>query len=302
MTSCTTRVIAVIVTYRPSPTSLQSLLEILSGQVAGIVIADNGSEGVVDAALEQFDPAFAVRIDLGSNLGIAAAINRGADVAFMRGATHVLLSDQDSAPSASMVAVLLGALNALDSQGVKVATVGPRYVDRRSGYSAPFLRTVGLRLVPVEAAMPDAPVEVDFVITSGSLVSAESWTAIGPMVDDLFIDYVDIEWGLRARARAYLSFGIVGTEMGHSLGDRRMDFLGRSVPIHSPLRHYYQIRNPLWLYRQPWIPFNWKLVDGFRLLLRFAFNSAFVSPRIDNIRYMFRGLLDGLAGRLGRFE
>lgn len=300
MTDCTPRVIAVIVTYRPSSASLRRLLDILSGQVAGIVIADNGSEGVVDAAMEHFDPSFAVRVDLGSNLGIAAAINRGADVAFERGATHLLLSDQDSAPAANMVAVLLDALNALDSGGIRVATVGPRYVD--SGYAAPFLKTVGLRLVPAETAVPNAPVEVDFVITSGSLVSAESWRVIGPMVDDLFIDYVDIEWGLRARARAYLSFGIPGTEMGHSLGDRRMNFLGQLVPIHSPLRHYYQIRNPLWLYRQPWIPLNWKLVDGFRLLLRFAFNSVFVSPRIENIRYMFRGLLDGLAGRLGRFE
>jgi len=122
------------------------------------------------------------------------------------------------------------------------------------------------------------------------------------MAGPMFIDYVDIEWGLRARWKGFASYGVPAASLSHSLGDRRMKFLGQSVPIHSPLRHYYQIRNPLWLYRQPWIALNWKLVDAFRLLLRFAFNAIFVSPRLANLRYMSRGLLDGLAGRLGRLE
>lgn len=295
------RVFAVIVTYRPDQSALHRLIGRLSPQVSGIVIADNSSDALTAETLRRAAGDKGEYVAMGGNRGVAEGLNRGVSHACALGATHLLLSDQDSDPPHDMVALLLRALDSLQAQEVRVAAVGPSYVDPRSGYVAPFLRTRGLRLAVVDAGQGE-PVEVDFVITSGALVPVASWAAVGPMAGPMFIDYVDIEWGLRAKAVGYRSFGVPSARMMHSLGDRRMAFLGRSVPIHSPLRHYYQIRNPLWLYRQPWIPMHWKLVDGFRLLLRFVFNSVFVAPRLENFRCMLRGLVHGLAGRLGRYD
>jgi rhamnosyltransferase len=294
--------VAIIVTFRPEAATLRRLVDALRPQVGGLVVVDNGSAGVARACLEGLPPAFASYLDMGENRGVAEALNRGAAAAFAAGASHVMLFDQDSLPAADMTARLLSACGELESQGRRVATVGPQYVDPLTGYVSPFVATRGLWLGPVAPGTPSSPVEVDFVITSGSLIPRASWDAVGPMAGPLFIDYVDIEWGLRARAKGFATFGVPAARLSHSLGDRRMNFLGLLVPIHSPLRHYYQIRNPLWLYRQPWIALNWKLVDAFRLLLRFVFKSVFVAPRLTNIRYMSRGLLHGLAGRLGRFE
>lgn len=295
-------VVAVIVTFRPERGALGSLIECLLSQVDSLVVADNGSDGVVQACLEGLPSGFSCYLDMGGNQGVAEALNRGVEMAFELGATHVVLFDQDSVPAQDMTAQLLSAHRDLEARGYRVATVGPQYADPRSGYVAPFLITKGLWLRPVRSATRSSPVEVDFVITSGALISRASWEAIGPMAGPMFIDYVDIEWGLRARLKGFVSYGLASARLSHSLGDRRMNFLGQSVPIHSPLRHYYQIRNPLWIYRQKGIPLNWKVVDGCRLLLRFAFNSTFVAPRLKNARYMFRGFLDGLAGRLGRRE
>ncbi len=295
------RVFAVIVTYRPDHAALNRLIGRLSPQVSGIVIADNSSDAETAETLQRAAGNEGEYVSMGDNRGVAEGLNRGASHACARGATHLLLMDQDSDPPDDMVQLLLHALDSLQAQEVRVAAVGPRYVDPRSGYVAPFVRTQGLRLAMVDSDQ-DESVEVDFVITSGALVPVASWAAIGPMAGPMFIDYVDIEWGLRARAVGYRSFGVHAARMGHSLGDRRMAFLGQSVPIHSPLRHYYQIRNPLWLYRQSWIPMHWKLVDGFRLLLRFVFNAVFVAPRLENFRCMLRGLIHGLAGRLGRYD
>ncbi len=41
----------------------------------------------------------------------------------------------------------------------------------------------------------DGFVEADFLIASGCLTPIESFDAIGLLNDDMFIDYVDIEWG-----------------------------------------------------------------------------------------------------------
>jgi rhamnosyltransferase len=296
------RVVAIIVTFHPDPVALRRLVDSLLPQVDGLVVADNGSDGVANACLLELPPGFARCLDMGGNRGVADALNQGIEAAFASGASHVMLFDQDSLPAEDMTTQLLSAYRQLESQGCRVATVGPQYVDPRSGYVSPFVATKGLWLRRVEAPTPSTPVEADFLITSGSLISRESWAAIGPMAGPMFIDYVDIEWGLRARWKGFASYGVPAVRLSHSLGDRRMNFLGLSVPLHSPLRHYYQIRNPLWLYRQPWIALNWKLVDGFRLLLRFAFHAVFVPSRMANIRYMLRGLLDGLAGRQGRLE
>lgn len=296
------RVFAIIVTFHPDPVALRRLVDSLLLQVDGLVVADNGSDGVTGMCLAQLRPGFARYIDMGWNLGVAEALNHGIKEAFASGASHVLLFDQDSLPEDEMAPKLLSAYHLLESQGRRVATVGPQYVDPRSGYVAPFHSTKWLWLSRVDPMPTSLPVEVDFVITSGSLISRESWTAVGPMAGPMFIDYVDIEWGLRARGKGFASYGIRTARLSHSLGDHRMKFLGRSVPIHSPLRHYYQIRNPLFLYRQTWIPLNWKLVDGCRLVLRFLFNSLFVAPRGENIMFMAKGVMDGLIGRLGKME
>ena len=38
-------------------------------------------------------------------------------------------------------------------------------------------------------------------------------------------------------------------------------FLGRKFSLKCPLRHYYRFRNAVLLYREGWLPMNWKLVD-----------------------------------------
>jgi len=296
------RVFAVVVTYHPELESLSNLLDSLRTQVVGIVVADNGSDGGVETLLESDDFGSLTRIDLQGNIGVAAAINRGVELALSFGATHLLLSDQDSAPPHGMVDLLLAECSVLQARGILVAAVGPQYVDRRAGHTASFVKTRGLWLCGIKSGVADSLVEVDFLITSGSLISAETWRVIGGMEEMLFIDYVDIEWGLRARARSYRSYGTFRCEMGHSLGDRRMNIFGLAVPVHSPLRHYYQIRNPVWMYRQTWVPLNWKIVDAVRLLLRFVFYSLMTPPRLKNMTFMMRGFIDAVRGRMGRFD
>jgi rhamnosyltransferase len=187
------------------------------------------------------------------------------------------------------------------AEGKKVAAVGPCYMDIRQNNPPPFIRIEGLAVRRQYAEKPDSVVEVDYLIASGCLIPAGVLPTVGLMNVDLFIDYVDIEWGLRAKALGFQSFGVFAARMEHSLGDEHVSFIGKQIPLHSPLRHYYLVRNGFWLYKQKGLPLSWKFVDGYRMLIRICFYALFAKPRSKHFSMMMRGLFHGLKSRMGRY-
>lgn len=287
---------AVIVSYDPDLDGLEKLVRSIATQVAAILIVDNGSAPDRSPA-SRSAIAEAAQIELlGENFGIARAHNIGIEWARRRGATHVLLLDHDSLPAPDMVARLLAAA----ATRPDAAALGPRYIDERRASQPPFIRVEGLRLQRLACTDAEAVIPVEYLISSGCLIPVHVIDAVGAMREDLFIDYVDIEWGLRARAEGFRSYGVCAALMHHSLGDTPHSFLGRSIPLHSPLRHYYLFRNAVLLYRSPVPPLNWKLVDGWRLLLKYGYYSLFASPRLAHWRMMSLGIRHGLRNRTGR--
>jgi len=126
---------------------------------------------------------------------------------------------------------------------------------------------------------------------------------IGIMDESLFIDHVDTEWFLRAKAKGYASFGICGTIMEHKLGDYLFNFWfgkKRTLPVHSPLRLYYVFRNSILLYKRPYVSKKWIVNDVIRLCLMFILFSIRVSPRVKFFMMMTKGIYDGVRGKNGK--
>lgn len=291
------RICGVIVTYHPDLDALDRLIGAVRPQVQDLLIVDNGSDFDFAPVLCRHS---AELIELGDNYGIAHAQNVGIDRARRSGADHIMLMDQDSVPAGDMVGQLQAALAKLTRSGRLIAAVGPSYLDHRQGEAAPFVYLEGLKLKRRIVIDPDTPVEADFLIASGCLIPVASLDRIGSMVEELFIDYVDIEWGLRARTLGYLSYGVPAARMEHSLGDAWIAFRGRRVPVHGPLRHYYHIRNAVWLCRRPWISARWKIVLAWRLARQFLFFTFLAPGGAHHAKMMALGLGHGLTNRMGR--
>lgn len=289
-------VVAVVVTYQPILEVLEQLLGALVPQVTSVVVVDNGSHSDLAAWNRERVTNPVELLQLGVNRGIAAAQNVGIQLARDRGAGFVLLMDQDSVPAPDMVEKLLSVL----SEHPLPAAAGPRYLDARQDNPPPFIRVHGLRLERCACATEKSVVPVDYLIASGCLIPMSVLDKVGGMRDDLFIDYVDIEWGLRARHHGFQSYGVCPAHMQHSLGDHPIKFFGKSIPLHSPLRHYYHFRNAVLLYKESWVPLNWKLVDGWRLCLKYIFYSLFAKPRLAHWRMMTLGVWHGLVGKTGK--
>lgn len=291
-------VVAVVVTYQPSLEVLEQLLDALVPQVASVVMVDNGSYSNLAERTSEHNTYAVELLQLGENRGIAAAQNIGIEWARNRGAEFVLLMDQDSIPAPDMVEELLSTI----AKQPLAAAAGPRYLDARQDNPPPFIEVRGLRLKRCVCSTEESVVPVDYLIASGCLIPMAVLDKVRGMRDDLFIDYVDIEWGLRARHHGLQSYGVCSAHMQHSLGDHPIKFLGKNIPLHSPLRHYYHFRNAVLLYKEPWVSFNWKLVDGWRLCLKYVFYSIFAKPRLAHWRMMTLGVWHGLLGKSGKLE
>lgn len=289
-------VYAIIVTYHPAPALLARLLAALSTQVVGGVVVNNGA--ALPLADQQLQAQGFARLDLPQNQGIAAALNAGFVWAQQQGAEYVVTFDQDSEPAPGMVQALLHAWQQCTIQGLAVGAIGPQQVDSRTLQRTPFIAPIAgrrKRLLPADGAV----VEVDHLITSGCLTTPQIWQQSGGFLEALFIDYVDIEWCLRLRHAGFKVLGLGGAVLCHSLGDAVNDWRGQSIPQHSPLRHYYLVRNGVYLLKLAHIPWVWKLSDAWHTAKKFVYFAITSRPRWPHIAAMLRGAWDGVRNRLG---
>lgn len=304
-----TRVDAVVVAYRPKIDELSGLLASLSPQVEHIHLVDNtpAEDARVEDLLDSLRLGNVSSLRLGENLGVAKALNLGIAAARSMGATHVLLSDQDSEPAPDMVARLLAACADLCSQGERVGAIGPVFTDRHTGTTFPFQAAVpGKFFYGHVHPQPDRPVvEAMSLITSGTLVPMRVLDAVGAMREDLFVDKVDIEWCHRARAGGWKLFGTGAATMSQRMGeaDLRVWFFGwRRETAYPPLRLYYQARNFVALGKEPWIQWRWKVRNGWYTLGVIYSQVGFGRHRSQALRMALRGLVDGVRGRMGPYR
>jgi rhamnosyltransferase len=71
------------------------------------------------------------------------------------------------------------------------------------------------------------------------------------MRENYFIDYVDTEWCIRAEAMGYKNYVSSKAVMKHAIGDNILKFKYFNVPVHSPFRRYYRVRNAFYGKRKP---------------------------------------------------
>lgn len=276
-------VAAVIVTYHPDP-GMADRVRPLVGQVAAIVIVDNGSSDVelipVDA-IERAELADSIRN--GKNLGIATALNQGLAWAQKRGYAWVLTLDQDTTPGPDVV-----------SEAARVFDAFP----------APLPAVIGAGR-EAGSCTDDPGRPVACVITAGALHSVRAWAAIGRFREDFFIDYVDIEFCLRARTHGYAILVACRPTIRHAIGNptrHRMAVwsFSASTTNHDPLRRYYITRNRVRVWRAYWRRESRYVAFDIRAAARELVKVIlFETGRPLKLRGVLRGGIDGLRGVTG---
>ena len=159
---------------------------------------------------------------------------------------------------------------------------------RRMGWPRPTLCT-----------SPSELVEADFLITSGCLVPLAAYEAVGAFDENLFVDFIDMEWCFRAQALGYKSYGICSAVMPHELGiGVGGSAFGMTVLDYSPVRRYYFARNTIRVLRLPHFSMGWKARLSLSLLARLVLLPVAVRFRkgwAQHWMMLGKGMLHGMA-------
>ncbi|MFM0004534.1 MULTISPECIES: glycosyltransferase family 2 protein [Paraburkholderia] len=294
-TPLTSRTGAVVVFYNPDAACIERANRLAARMHC--VVVDNTPD--VRPASELGLAGAIEYLPNGENAGIATAINQGVEALIRGGFDMAIIFDQDSEPPASLFTELPKVIDAANASGERVALAGPAYEDARLRGLAPFVR---FKWGTLERIVPqgDQPIEVDFLISSGSCINLRWWSSIGPMDDALFIDFVDLEWCVRAKQKGYRVLGVPWVHMSHELGGEPVRVLGRAYPMHSPLRHYYLFRNAVVLIGRSYVPWTWKSSELVKFPVRLVIYSLMPSQRMAHLKMALLGMWDGIRGRLGR--
>lgn len=285
---------AIIVLYHPDLPQLDQALSALLPQVDEVCLVDNSDE----SHAEHFEGRTAINyIPLMRNFGLAHAQNLGVSHFRERGFDDVLFCDQDSTGTPLLVSGLKAVRHALEQQGHRVAAIGPLPINQKTGksyYNKPGNVISRLTVATATTGNSAATYHVEMVhsvISSFSLVRLSAINEVGPFEERLFIDAVDNEWGWRAESFCGMHSFVAG-----DLTFSHMQGQATRLPVKksAPMRLYYQYRNFLVMLRRHYVPSFWKWHCAWTYLLKLGFYPLFVSPRLDNLRQMMRGIRDGI--------
>jgi len=292
---------AVIVTYNPKIELLVQQFKSLDSQLNNIIYVDNSSQNILSFESEILAIPTSVNIYFiknSVNLGLGKAHNLGITKAEELNSDFVLILDHDSVLKPTFLSELLNGFFQLEEQKIPVGAVGPVYIDNITKevypitrYSGPFIK----RTYPVSE-----PVEASVLISSGCLIALSTIKQVGYMNEELFIDYVDIEWSYRCRYFGYKLYAIPTAIMEHQVGDKRVSILGRMISVHTPLRRYYLSRNSIYMLRCPYISWGYKFRELTFNVLRILIFSLISNQKIKYLKCSFLGLYDGLRGHYGK--
>ena len=186
-----------------------------------------------------------------NNVGIAQGLLEALEWSINKKYDFLWTFDQDSIPTVTCLETLLFNYYQLSQKDhYKVGIIAPTASDIKTGEvveGATFFHDhfLGVKHNPtLDFYECDAP------ITSGSLISLLAAQTIAPPSADLFIDGIDLDYGLRLKQKGFHNLIVTKAVMFHNFGSPlKVKFMNkrRFLQQYSALRHYYICRNHTYL-------------------------------------------------------
>lgn len=282
---------AIIVLYNPNLDCLKKLVLALLNSCDEIILVDNTPCKSIN-----YDELWSKvhYFHLRNNEGIAYAQNYGFMKATAMGGDIFFTFDQDSMVDDSFIDNMVDVYNESKTLVKNIGALGPLVINSRdgSGYNRDIAK--GKRIVK-------GVYEVDVIISSGAMFTLEALTYIGLNKSEWFIDLIDFEWCYRAKKCGWAILSTDKAKLSHNLGQNDMLFLGcKVVSICSPFRLYYVFRNCILALKESSFPFGFKCKMVFVLPVKLFIHMC-ADKRYERLKYIFKGIRDGLLGTTGRY-
>ena len=286
----------IFVLYQPTETFVRNLVK-ASATCPNVVAVDNSPDA--DLPLHESLREQGIEVIFNRNDGgLAGAYNRGAEVLLALQCDLIFLLDQDSEFDESFFVGMMQAAAGLSGAFL----IGPKIYEIALQKCMP--------VIPPDRYFPK-PFRIDdrtdglfptlCIISSGSAISAAAYRKLGAFREDYFIEYIDVEYSLRARRQGVPVYMTAAVTLRQNNG--RIERHGKLFTTnHAAWRRYYIARNMahcLRLYRSQ-CGLHW--FSGLMAMHQALLVVLFDSQKLEKLTAIACGYLDGMFGRLGAFE
>jgi rhamnosyltransferase len=276
---------AIIVAFNPIMSELKETIAILNQQRCDIIVVDNSPYELSE--LKQLPIVYQW---VQGNKGIAFAQNQGVLYCQENKYQNIIFFDQDSKIPATFIFDMISF-----ATNNRASIAAPIFYDEARGfeYAITHIDANGFRQKLYSNGSKE-PFTSSVVISSGTLVKTTLFNTIGLMDESLFIDYVDTEWCLRCYKSGYLVFINPEAKMIHSIGNSSFSVFGFNIPVHSPARRYYRVRNSLKLLRYSHVPKLLALREIFFCAIHSLILIAHEKDKTNYLKSFLLGIKDGI--------
>ena len=291
---------ALVVLFNPSDSHVDRLFR-LKDLCEHVVAVDNSL--VLDVSLQQRIQAAGIEMLSNCNRGgVAGAYNSGLRRLIDRQCQLLFIFDQDSEIPDNY-------FMHMRDRCLKLGTlflIGPKIFDINVSRYLPahLIQGYGVKALPITDE-DHGIFRCSSIITSGSVLTAETHRTLGPFREDFFIDHVDTEYSFRAAAKGIPVYIDTSLKLKHEVGkriDRKLSFLTIIQWNTSPLRQYYSARNCIHISRLYGARFPILVLVNVLTMQQLISVALYEEDKTKKIAAIVAGIMDGLRGRYGTFE
>lgn len=273
------KICACIVLFNPNIDRLIENLSSVKRQVDRVYLVNNGSENIEQIKSIVTDDKIEL-INLYENKGIAYALNYSCDIALKSKYEYILTLDQDSVCLPGLIKEYTKYLEP------NIAQVGCLIKDRNDN----------------DDNINNQVVEVDWMITSGTLMNLSIWQKIGGFDSQLFIDLVDTDYGLSVIENGYKNIVIPFIGLLHEIGhiSKSIKLFGKKHPVynHNAFRRYYICRNNIIVAKKH------NKISVFKTYIKVIFRIFYVfifeRDKFKKLKAGLKGLKAGMKYKIGK--
>ena len=293
------RVSAYITAYRDLG-ALNNCLQAIQQQtcpVSQIIVVDNSSPSLPITA-----PTPETLIwRYPQNIGIAGGLYQAVRWAAGQAYDFLWMFDQDSEPQPDCLERLLQSYVQLANH-YPIGMIAPTPIDPRTQVIVRAERFIHDRFQGFAPPDTTQPYECDAPITSGSLLNLATVEQVPPPEPCLFIDGIDLDYGIRLKRQGFYNWVVPTAIMLHHFGSPiQLEILGQKkvFQTYSALRYFYICRNHTWIelkHSQGIYKFSC-ILRRLKFIISSAFWILLLDPKqkLSKIIACIRGTFHGLA-------
>ncbi len=284
---------ALITVFYPAEEVNQNIRKIAK-QVDRVFICDNSphpNRMLFEALIEEFPVQY---VFFGENLGLSRAFNRVLKNPEYGWEDHdfIFFFDQDSVVGEQHVDALIAAYERIEKTGRDIGCLGPVFFNTSSG---------NIEVPKMKKAVLENTYAVSGIITSSMLCSYANLREIGFWNEGVFLDMADWDLCWRLQEAGKLCCLTEAVVLRHSVGKGEKKIGPLRLRVGAPVREYYQIRDCLYLLRQKYTPFKYRVRFLSMITIRSALHVLFLENRKERARYILKGIADYRANKHGAF-